>query len=571
MDDQPLSGAAAIETPSNSPVQSRAGGAFWVPVLAAVVLLLVIVGGVEYWATVLNGGRLTYSLDDTYLHLALAKNLVRHGVWGFSVLDGFNSSDSSLLYPLLLAACVAVFGDREFMPLLLNVLASSAALFYVAVVLRRFAITGWRSFVTLVAIIVFVPLPAMISTGMEHSVQILLTLAFVDLAARLLMNASRPAGGTTAQSAGLLVLGGLLTSIRYEGLFLVGIVGLLLLCRRRWLLAGLLGIAAALPLVAFGWYSVRQGWYPVPNSILLKGNTTAVLTPAGVLAYLGHGPRVLLTRPHLLIVSCWILAALIMEWRRQRTLWTYEMLLLVITLAAIALHVQFADAGWFYRYEAYLMVLAFLALGIWVFRRQAPAEAVARGWAPPPPRLARALAIVLGLASCLLLGVRTARALEKVPVACHNIFEQQYQMGLFLRQFYTDQGVAANDVGAIDYLADIRLFDTFGLANLDVLRARRANRYDHAVVEQLLNRYHVRVVMVYREWAPIYGGVLPAWVQVGQWSLTDAVICAPTVTFYAPDAAMVPELTHSLQAFAPLLPKSVVQSGLYREPVAPPR
>ena len=121
--------------------------------------------------------------------------------------------------------------------------------------------------------------------------------------------------------------------------------------------------------------------------------------------------------------------------------------------------------------------------------------------------------------------------MAKVPISCHNIYEQQYQMGLFLRRFYEGKGVAANDVGAIDYLADIHLYDTFGLANLDVVRARRANRYDHTVAEHEMAQKQVRVVVAYRGWmlgcmaARCPAG--PRWAS-GRW----------TTTWFAPDTTV---------------------------------
>jgi hypothetical protein len=309
---------------------------------------------------------------------------------------------------------------------------------------------------------------------------------------------------------------------------------------------------------------VRQGWYPLPNSILIKGNAPPGRSGLGFFLYLITGAGRIADRPHLVILSCWLALALAMEWRRRRTLWTYEILLLVMTLGAMALQAQFAKVGWFYRYEAYLMVLGLLALGIWAFGRSSVEESAVHGWHLPERRVALVFSGVLAFAWLLALSVRTERTIEEVPLACHNIYEQQYQMGRFVRQFYNGKGVAANDVGAIDYLADIRLFDIFGLANLDVLRARRADHYDGTVVKRLLDQYQVRVIMVYDDWANLYGGIPPAWRKVGEWTLQDNVICAaPTVSFYAPDSALVPELTHAMQQFAPLLPKSVRQSGLY--------
>ena len=146
------------------------------------------------------------------------------------------------------------------------------------------------------------------------------------------------------------------------------------------------------------------------------------------------------------------------------------------------------------------------------------------------------------------------------------------QMGYFVHRFYEGKGVTANDVGAIDYLADIHLYDIIGLANIDVLHAVRANRYDRTVVMRQMEQRQVRVVMIYDFFATQFGGPLPGWIPVGRWTIRDNVICASdTVTFYAPDDALVPELVRALQKFAASLPALVVQSGTYCDSQLPPR
>src|SRR5574341_2136772 len=72
-------------------------------------------------------GRLIYSLDDAYIHMALAKNLAHHGVWGCTPFH-FSSSSSSLLWTAVLAAAYRVFGVRDAIPLVLNAALALATL-----------------------------------------------------------------------------------------------------------------------------------------------------------------------------------------------------------------------------------------------------------------------------------------------------------------------------------------------------------------------------------------------------------------------------------------------------------
>ena len=48
-----------------------------------------------------NDGHFIYQNDDIYIHMAIAKNVANHGVWGVTQHE-FTSSSSSILYTLIL-------------------------------------------------------------------------------------------------------------------------------------------------------------------------------------------------------------------------------------------------------------------------------------------------------------------------------------------------------------------------------------------------------------------------------------------------------------------------------------
>lgn len=568
---------------------SRHWSSLWPPLVAAILLAALVLQGVQA-TRVLNGGKLTYPIDDAYGHMALAKNLVRHGVWGYSALDGFSSAVSSLLWPLLLAAGFGVFGLHGSLALVFNVLLGAGLLFVASAGIRRYTRSGWVNFGTLATMVLLTPLHVVVSVGMEHTLHALLSVAFALLAARLLAAGNgeaaaapgrRPFGG----SAWLPVVAGLLVMTRYEGLFMVAIVGLLCLCRGWWRLGLVLGAAAAAPVVAYGLYAVAKGWYFLPNSLMLKGNALTDRSLAGVLNYLGTAYRQLILNPHLMMVSLALAAALLaVLLPRGRSFWNGPALLLTITVVTTALHLQLAGVGWFYRYEAYLLILAMMSLGVTLGAALAPhpddpsneqgnlVRTGSPGWLRPAGWLPRVGAAAL--AAGLFLPPLVTRAWEasgKLSPACHNIYEQQYQMGLFLREFYQGKGVVANDICAISYLSDIRLFDIYGLADLEVLRAKRRGDYGQDDVRRLTASRDARVIIIYDTWSAAYGGNPLEWKLVGRWSIPDNIICGDgTVSFYAPDAGAVPELTRALREFAPRLPASVVQDGPYLGGPPPP-
>jgi hypothetical protein len=213
------------------------------------------------------------------------------------------------------------------------------------------------------------------------------------------------------------------------------------------------------------------------------------------------------------------------------------------------LHLQLADTGWLYRYAASLVALGLVAIGA------AAPEALAARPRPAGP-VAVAACVALGAVVAYPLAERAVRATVETPRASKNIFDQQYQMGLFAARFYPGGAVAANDIGAITALADVRLLDLYGLASMDVTRARRAGTLDRATVARLADAHGATVIAVYKSW---FGQTLPAeWLEAGSWRAPEKVVIADrVVTFYARDAAARDRLAANLRAFAPSLPADV--------------
>ena len=539
--------------------------ALW-PAVVAVAVFLGLMAYLIVTVKAREGGRFVYPLDDTYGHLATAKNLVEHGTWSYNAVDGFESSVSSLLWPLLIAVCFAVFGVHEYIPLVLNILAMVAMLFYAAEALRRLNCPGVWRLIVLLAIIAVVPMCAVASVGMEHSLQLLLTLIFVDLAARLLMDGSEsPTGRWTPRW--LCVTGVLLVMTRYEGLFLIAAVGLLLLLRKRWKLALVLGAAAVTPVVLFGLYSLHKGWYFVPNSLMIKGNTAPLtLSAAGLFQYFRKGYDVMMSQEHVPPLVLAAVVALLATLQRRRNLWTYPALVLVITLLASAQQFQFASLGWFYRYEAYLIMLIVFAVGA-VLGHDWPEAPFSSYWRSASG-VVHALTLVLAV---FLFGTsqwpRMSNSYPHIVSGSYSIYGQQYQMGRFVRQFYKGKGLILNDICAVSFMGEGNsLLDIAGLSDIEVLRLRRTKGIEPADMRRMSEEHHARIAIVYDSWIKaIIGGPLPEWVKVGTWTIPNNTVSAgDTVAFYATSPEYVPELQSALQQFSPELPKDVRQEGLYR-------
>ena len=62
----------------------------WLPLI----LLQLTIAGFWWWSIRINNGNLVYASDDAYIHMAIAKNVVQHHLWGFTPF-GFTSASSS--------------------------------------------------------------------------------------------------------------------------------------------------------------------------------------------------------------------------------------------------------------------------------------------------------------------------------------------------------------------------------------------------------------------------------------------------------------------------------------------
>ena len=92
------------------------------PLVLASVLYLAAVAWLVAAGIALSDGTFTYPLDDTYIHLAVAKNVVQHGVWGVNAHEAVSAS-SSPLWTVLLSLGGAIGIPLDWLPLVLNVLA----------------------------------------------------------------------------------------------------------------------------------------------------------------------------------------------------------------------------------------------------------------------------------------------------------------------------------------------------------------------------------------------------------------------------------------------------------------
>lgn len=469
-------------------------------ICAEVVYFLLFIAELTF-SVLRSGHHLVYPLDDTYITMAMAKHFAQHGVWGVTPF-AFTSATSTPLYVLLLSAAYCLAGVADWWPMLLAFLAGAAAIAVANGMLPKAKTPA------LLALVLFTPMATMAHIGMEHTLHCALTLLFAWRASAAISEPRR-------MDWLLILLTPALVMTRFEGLFLVGICALLLCIRRSFLLAiGILAAAIA-PVAAYGMISLANGWFFLPNSLMLKGAKIG-------LSLLFRPFIVLCVAPHLLSILAALAFAL---WASKASpAWTRSRVLLWVSLLSLIAHVTLADVGWIFRYEAYLIALSVVSLAT----------------ALPLIDSTKLRKIAYAIAAAALL-LRSGRAFYEMPSITAGIYSQQYQMARFVERYYPGASVAANDIGAINYRTDLHLFDLVGLADPEVLRLKRRKAYTTAAIEAGAIERKVAIAIVYDSWfsdtrPAVFGGPsLPqSWVRVGRWRTAYGEhLGGDTVSFYA--------------------------------------
>lgn len=505
-------------------------------------------------AVALTGGSLVYILDDPYIHMAMARNLAERRLLGVTPYE-FSFCTSSPLWTFLLGLAFKVSGPRETIPLLLNLAACLVFVFWLHRTLRGAGIVGWREALVSTVIVFSTSMLTLSFTGMEHSLHVFLSLAFAWRIARLSTAGSSHPGKIWLDG----LLAAALVTARYEGLFLAVPASMALLWRGRRLQAAAVALGATLPVISLGVWSQGNGWHFFPNSLLLKANLPSLSilgTAKKALAFyyqLAQSPELLVLLPSLLLV-------LYLICRKKNGIGEVAFYPALLFVFSTVLHLQFARVN-LLRYESYLVALGLFALGVsipLIEKNLRDSELFARGG------LLRLLPLVALLAVFSPLVLRGARAFTWIPRASRNIYEQQRQMAGFLGKFYRAEAVAANDIGAINWRTELRCLDLWGLADREVLDARRGGRFNPEFVDSLSRARGVKAAILYERWFDQTGGLPGRWVPVGWWRIKDNIVCGDDqVTFYAVDPAHAATLIERLRLFDPFLPERVIRGGAY--------
>lgn len=498
------------------------------------------------WSQLPARQRFIYSIDDVYIHMALAKNFAEHGIWSINT-TGFDSASSSILYTLLLSLFIKVFGNWEYYPLLINV---ASGYFTVYVIYRYFRdFYGERELIW--ALFLFLPfslLYVMALLGMEHTLHMfLISMAIYFIHKNVLENFRGKS------FAVLLVIVFFLALVRFESMFFTASLAFALFLRRNWMQGFLTILIGFLPLIVFGIISENHGGYFFPNSVMIKGSF-----PAG---------------EHFLY-SCWklvlngiflnfsfykwiffplviILFYLFKKYRTSKisTLLKNETIIITIVCTA-SLHSVFAILE--YRYENYLMIGLLLIIIPIISKFISGIR-----WKGFNFNIFNLISVgVIGF----ILFISIYRFGYHHPVlkfSSKGIGEQQVEMSRFLHDFYKGEKVVANDIGAISYFSQVHLLDIVGLGSTEVAHVKVASKNLPQIERNLISKKFItkfalennyRIAVIYPEW---FSPVPSQWIPVASWTINQKSYgpAIHRVVFYALKPEEVIPLQQNLMNF----------------------
>lgn len=545
---------------------------FW----TIMILLLV------YSIIFLNDGNLVYSLDDAYIHMAIAKNFSQHGVWGITK-KKFSSSSSSLLYTLLLSL-IFLFGPNEIAPLIINLVAANLFLCFVYYILKiKYNLPPYATFTGLILLIFLIPLPFLIFTGMEHTIQIFIFIVFVYLASIILADDNIKERKIRfyneegklffSQDHLFLLVAPLVTMVRYEGMFLIIAVAGLFLLRRKLFYSFLITGMGFLPVVVFGLISTSQGWYFFPNSVILKGNEPNLTSIEGILDF--FNPKLLIEAPHISILLVGALLIICTRYLKKKEVWNEFSIMALIFISVTLMHLLLIgiteENQNLSRYDGYLVALGIILLfisikdgipeNLTVTHLKEYFLIIKENKKKYLIQIVGAIFVIIVLFSSYI--PRSYNLIRKSPQASNNIYEQPYQVGLFLDKYYDGECIAANDIGAMNFRADIECLDLRGLGSKRVAKARIEDDFDTEFVQKEAEKKECAIAVIFEH--KDYGYDVPdEWTKAGEWTVKNNVVLGDdTISFWAVDPSEYNDLIDNLKQFSEKLPTTVKESGNY--------
>ena len=510
-----------------------------IPFLISIFVFILILFFYYTFILISNSGYFIYPLDDAYIHLKLSKNLAETGILGINI-NQFAFMTSSPVWTLLLSIGYIIGVKTELFPLFMNFLISQILIYSIWIELKRKQYTKKQIYLMLILIIMLIPLFHLSIIGMEHLLHALLSLL-------LLFNLRKYLVEKSTNLLSISILSFLLPVTRYESIFIIISFVLISLLLTKYKLALSLIIPALLSISLVGLYSVSNGWYFFPTSVLLKGSMSEDLNVYNLVRFLFYLPvKKLYLNPGMISVLVGLSVLFFLQTISNLEESKINKMITLSVILFIILHLIFAQLGWFYRYEAYLIILGI----VWILINF---DFIADF------KLKLAYKVTLILLLLIPVSMRSIEIHSKVIYASNNIYSQQYQISNFLHRYYPGKSIAIHDIGAVSYFSEITTVDLWGLADKRFYKLKSDNQYSADKINSILIKDSVEIAILYTQWFEGERNFLKSWIKTGYWEIKNNVICGePRINFFAKDSIIYHKLVRNLRNYSGSLPLDVV-------------
>ncbi|MDC1069095.1 hypothetical protein OAQ99_08040, partial [Candidatus Kapabacteria bacterium] len=286
------------------------------------------------------GSKFVYALDDPYIHLQIAKNLAEFGTFGINA-GNFESASSSPIWNLLLYGIIELFGNSDKIPFFINLTLVFPVIYMINRILISIDFKGFRP-VILTGISLSISIPSLVIIGMEHLLHILLVLVLLNQFLKFLDNKK-----ISMIIVPILLVIGL---VRYESLFLTTLFPMVLFYKKDRLKSFIIFALPLLSILIFGVYSIQNGGYFLPNSLLIKSG----FRYDSIFNLLYNFYTAISKIIDSYSISNLIMLCLLVSYLSLKKTFPTELIFLV---SLIIIHALFASFGWLFRYEAYLIAI----------------------------------------------------------------------------------------------------------------------------------------------------------------------------------------------------------------------
>jgi hypothetical protein len=421
-----------------------------------------------------NNGVFVYTLDDPYIHLKMAQNILE-GHYGINMLEP-SAPSSSILWPFFLTLLYAV-KETVLWPLMVNIIFTILILFYIyKILLLSYDSTKVKtSFFHLILLALSIPsfnLSGLIFTGMEHSLQLL----FIAIIVYGILQYETKKKYTQMFIFSLIVA----PLVRYENFAVTLPVLFYLFWNGERKQATGAFFISTITIILFSSFLYMNDLGLLPTSILVKSSFN---NQSGIWGTLGD--RLLNVKRNILSwhggLFLLMVLPIILYFKTKLTNRIFYMM-----ITSIILHYFAGRFGWYYRYEIYLQLFIIMSLIYYVFQQEITT----------PLKYRKKLLISVFICMSFLNGAPLVNDIY----AARNVYDHHYFMHKFAQEYYTEN-IAVSDLGYISYDNEKYILDFGGLASKYVFDKNKTSE-NNEWLTGLAKKYDVKLAILHRKAFP---------------------------------------------------------------------